>query len=78
MDLALKDLRHALRALLRRPGFTAVALVTLAVGMFGVSASDPWALLGMAALLTAVVLVASSLPARAAARTDPLHALRHD
>jgi hypothetical protein len=32
----------------------------------------------MAALLSAFVLAAGSLPARAAARTDPLQPLRHD
>ena len=42
------------------------------------SATDPWALAGMAAVMTAVVLAAAGLPARAAARTDPLHALRHE
>ena len=46
--------------------------------LFNVSASDPWALLGMAALLAAVVLAASGVPGRAASRTDPLRALRHD
>jgi putative ABC transport system permease protein len=46
--------------------------------LFNVSASDPWALLGMAALLAVVVLAASGLPSRAASRTDPLRALRHD
>jgi putative ABC transport system permease protein len=33
MSLAMGDLRHALRQLARTPGFTAVALVTLAVGI---------------------------------------------
>ncbi|HVR69197.1 MAG TPA: ABC transporter permease [Vicinamibacteria bacterium] len=57
----------------------AVALArALQAILYGVSASDPWALLGMAALLAAVVLAASGRPARAAARTDPLQALRHD
>jgi putative ABC transport system permease protein len=46
--------------------------------LYGVSASDPWALLGMAALLAVVVLAASGLPSRAASRTDPLRALRHE
>jgi ABC-type antimicrobial peptide transport system permease subunit len=57
----------------------AVALARVLRGvLYGVSPSDPWALVGMAAILAAVVLLASGLPARAAARTDPLHALRHD
>jgi predicted permease len=46
--------------------------------LYGVSATDPWALAGMAAVMVAVVLAAGGLPARAAARTDPLHALRHE
>ena len=42
------------------------------------SPTDPLALAGMAALLLVVVLASSLLPARRAARTDPLHALRYD
>jgi hypothetical protein len=33
MESLLKDTRQALRALVRQPGFTAVALATLAVGI---------------------------------------------
>jgi putative ABC transport system permease protein len=44
--------------------------------LYGVSASDPWAFVGMAALLAGIVLLASYLPARRGARTDPIAALR--
>jgi len=46
--------------------------------LYGVSTADPWALAGMAALLAVVVLAAGGLPARLAARTDPLRALREE
>jgi ABC-type antimicrobial peptide transport system permease subunit len=57
----------------------AAALARLLQGiLFGVRASDPWAIFGTAAVLAAVVIAASLLPARAAARTDPLEALRQE
>jgi putative ABC transport system permease protein len=48
----------------------------LARFLYGVSASDPWTLLGAAALLMLVVVVASAVPAGRALRIDPVRALR--
>jgi predicted permease len=57
----------------------ALALARLLRGiLYGVGSADPWALGGMAALLAMVVLAAGGLPARLAARTDPLRALREE
>ncbi len=46
--------------------------------LFGVEIYDPAAFLGTAALLAAVVLAASYIPARRATKTDPIIALRAD
>jgi predicted permease len=46
--------------------------------LFGVSPQDPWSLAGGAAVLAAVAALASVLPARRAARVDPVVALRYE
>jgi putative ABC transport system permease protein len=50
----------------------------LAGSLYGVSAADPAMFAQMAAFLVASVLLASWLPARRAARIDPMAALRQD
>ena len=57
--------------------FGAVAVTRLLKSLMnGVSAFDPIAYAGVFALLIAAAAVASALPARRAARVDPLTALR--
>ncbi|MDQ2930963.1 MAG: ABC transporter permease [Gemmatimonadota bacterium] len=55
----------------------ALALTRLLTGLvYGVSTTDPVAFLGVIALIAAVALVASWLPARRAAAVDPMNVLR--
>jgi putative ABC transport system permease protein len=59
----------------------AVALLTtrvLASLLFGVQPADPVTLMAVSALLLLVAVLASAIPARRAARTDPSEALRAD
>jgi ABC-type antimicrobial peptide transport system permease subunit len=78
-----------LRSVLRH-GFL-LTLVSLALGvaasigltrwmrtlLFGVDAIDPWTFIAMACVIAIVVTLASYVPARRAARVDPIVALRH-
>jgi len=61
-------------------GLTAAFASTryLASLLFGIDARDPASFIGAAAFLLCVALAATVLPARRAARIDPLVALRHD
>jgi predicted permease len=50
----------------------------LSTMLFAVSATDPVTFASVVALLVAVTLLASSIPARRALRVDPMMALRHE
>ncbi len=59
-------------------GLVAALLVTRVLNslLFGVTATDPFIFVANAAILVAVALLASAIPARRAARVDPMEALR--
>ncbi len=78
------------RLLLRQAGRLTFAGAALGVALalmaarllrsrfFGVSPTEPWVYLGAALALAAAALAASYLPARRAARADPIEALRSE
>lgn len=89
--IALGATERAVLGLVLRQGM-AVALSGAAIGLagafvltrfmrsllFGVRESDPFTFAAVAALLTAIALVATYLPARRAARIDPMASLRNE
>ena len=57
----------------------AFALTRLISGLlYGIEGTDPWAIASALGVLLAVALVAASVPARRAARLDPLISIRHE
>ena len=59
-------------------GATMAAARSLASLVFGVTVTDPATLGAVAALLTAVTLLACYVPARSATRVDAMNALRSE
>ena len=59
-------------------GLTGGALLTRLIGnlLFGVSATDPWTFSVVALILAGLAAIASLVPARRAARVDPIQVLR--
>ena len=76
-----RDLRFALRRLARSPAFAAGALALsrlLSSLLFEVSPTDPPTFAAVLVVLSVVAVLAAALPARRAARTDPMIALRSE
>jgi ABC-type antimicrobial peptide transport system permease subunit len=61
-------------------GVVVVSMLTrfISAMLYDVSPTDPASLAGIALLLSAVVILASYIPARRATRIDPMEALRYE